>query len=129
MRKEEDGFTLSEVLVAMTMMIMVLFALYSIFDMSIRVFSFGNDKTEAVQNARLGLEKMEREIRAAYPYDKPAGRDHLLWSPGSPATGAIPPSDRTWAPDTTTRGSRRGAGPRCYRRCGWSCSRSFARTS
>jgi type II secretory pathway pseudopilin PulG len=92
--REEGGFTLPEVLVAMTMMILVLFALYSIFDMSIRVFSFGNDKVEAVENARLGLEKMEREIRAAYPYDKPSGQDHLLWSPGYPATGAIPPSDR-----------------------------------
>jgi hypothetical protein len=92
--REEGGFTLPEVLVAMTMMILVLFALYSIFDMSIRVFNFGNDKVEAVENARLGLEKMEREIRAAYPYDKPAGQDHLLWSPGYPATGAIPPSDR-----------------------------------
>jgi prepilin-type N-terminal cleavage/methylation domain-containing protein len=87
-----DGFTLPEVLVAMTMMVVVLFALYSIFDTSIKVFSFGNDKVEAVENARLGLGKMEREIRAAYPYDKPAGQDHLLWNPGYPATGAIPPS-------------------------------------
>jgi prepilin-type N-terminal cleavage/methylation domain-containing protein len=92
--REEGGFTLPEVLVAMTLMVVVLFALYSIFDMSIRVFGFGNDKVEAVENARLGLEKMEREIRAAYPYDKPAGKDHLLWNPGYPATGEIPPSDR-----------------------------------
>jgi prepilin-type N-terminal cleavage/methylation domain-containing protein len=92
--REEGGFTLPEVLVAMTLMVVVFFALYAIFDMSIRVFSFGNDKVEAVENARLGLEKMEREIRAAYPYDKPAGRDYLLWSPGYPATGEIPPSDR-----------------------------------
>lgn len=92
--REEGGFTLPEVLVAMTLMVVVLFALYAIFDMSVRVFGFGNDKVEAVENARLGLEKMEREIRAAYPYDKPAGLDHLFWSPGYPATGAIPPSDR-----------------------------------
>lgn len=65
--REEDGFTLPELLVTMLMMVIVLFALYSIFDMSIRVFSFGNDKVEAVQTARQGLEKMEREIRAAYP--------------------------------------------------------------
>lgn len=70
---EEGGFTLVEVLVAMMMMILVMFALYSIFDMSIRVFSFGNDKIEAVENARIGLSKMEREIRAAYPRDKAAG--------------------------------------------------------
>jgi hypothetical protein len=56
----------------MTLMIVVSFALYSIFDMSIRVFTFGNDETEAVENARLGLEKMEREIRAAFPQDKTA---------------------------------------------------------
>jgi len=76
------------------MMIVVLFALYSIFDMSIMVFSFGKDKTEAVENARLGLERMEREIRAAYPYDKASDQDHLFWSPGYPATGELPPSDR-----------------------------------
>lgn len=67
--REEGGFTLPEVLVAMTMMVTVLFALYAIFDMSLRVFSFGNDKIEAVENARIGLERMEREIRAAYPQD------------------------------------------------------------
>ena len=68
--REEQGFTLAEVMVTTMIMIMVLFALYSIFDMGLRVFSFGNDKVEAVENARLGMEKMEREIRAAYPYDK-----------------------------------------------------------
>ena len=68
--REEGGFTLPEMLVTMMIMLVVMFALYSIFDMSLRVFSFGNDKTEAVENARLGLERMERELRAAYPYDK-----------------------------------------------------------
>ncbi len=64
----------------MVMMLTVMFALYSIFDMSLRVFSFGNDKTEATENARIGLAKMEREIRAAYPYDKadPASPDETL---------------------------------------------------
>lgn len=67
---EESGFTLVELMVTMMMMLVVMFALYSIFDMSLRVFGFGNDKTEATENARLGLERMEREIRAAYPQDK-----------------------------------------------------------
>jgi Tfp pilus assembly protein PilX len=66
--REEDGFTLVEALVTMVMMVLVMFALYSIFDMSVRVFSLGGDKVEAVENARQGLDKMEREIRAAYPY-------------------------------------------------------------
>jgi hypothetical protein len=47
-----------------------------------------------VENARVGLERMEREIRAAYPYDKAGGQNHLFWSPGYPAVAEIPPSDR-----------------------------------
>lgn len=76
--REEGGFTLVEVLVTMMMMILVMFALYSIFDMSIRVFSFGNDKVEATENARIGLSKMEREIRAAYPFDRTTTPPKLL---------------------------------------------------
>jgi prepilin-type N-terminal cleavage/methylation domain-containing protein len=67
--KEEKGFTLPEMMVTVMIMIVVFLALYSIFDTSVRIFSFSNDKVEAVENARLGLEKMEREIRQAYPYD------------------------------------------------------------
>jgi prepilin-type N-terminal cleavage/methylation domain-containing protein len=81
--KEEGGFTLPEVLVAMVMMVTVMFALYAIFDMSLRVFSFGNDKVEAVENARAGLERMEREIRAAYPEDKAEEQDTRLSTWGS----------------------------------------------
>ncbi len=81
---EEKGFTLAEVMVTIMIMILVLSALYSIFDMSLRVFSFGNDKTEAVENARLGLEKMEREMRGAYPYDKAAVKDYVLLNPADP---------------------------------------------
>ena len=76
--REEGGFTLPEMLVTIMIMIAVLFALYSIFDMGIRVFSFGNDKVEAVENARLGLEKMERELRDAYPYNKAGGNTTLF---------------------------------------------------
>lgn len=70
--EEQDGFTLPEMMVTMMVMISIFFALYSIFDTSIRIFRFGNDKVEAVENARLGLERMEREIRAAYPVNGPA---------------------------------------------------------
>jgi prepilin-type N-terminal cleavage/methylation domain-containing protein len=75
---QEDGFTLIEMMVTIAVMIVVMFALYSVFDMTVRVFMFANDKVEAVENARLGLERMEREIRAAYPYDKPSGDEQLF---------------------------------------------------
>lgn len=80
--REEGGFTLPELLVTMVMMLTVLFALYSIFDMSVRIFSFGSDEVEAVENARLGLGKVERELRSAYPYDKAGGREVLFPSFG-----------------------------------------------
>ena len=65
--RDEGGFTLIEMMITTVLMIVVLFALYSIFDMSVRIFSLSNNKVEAVAGARVGLEKMEREIRAAYP--------------------------------------------------------------
>ncbi len=98
--RDEGGFTLAEMMVTITIMITVLFALYGIFDMSIRVFEFGNDKVEAVQNARLGMEKMAREIRAAYPVNKvydpanPSGtKEHIFFAPDAPATPALPAAE------------------------------------
>jgi prepilin-type N-terminal cleavage/methylation domain-containing protein len=87
---EESGFTLTEVLVTTLLMLVVLFALYGVFDMGIRVFSFGNDKVEATEKARLGMEKMEREIRAAYPVDRINDQQHVFFPSDSadPATSA-----------------------------------------
>ncbi len=51
------------------MMVTVLFAAYAIFDMTVRVLDLGGERLEASANARLGLERMAREIRAAYPND------------------------------------------------------------
>ena len=84
--KEETGFTLVEVLVSAMMMFGVLFALYAIFDVSVRAFGYGGDRLDAVGNARLALGRMEREIRAAYPYDltsDPPG-DTCSWIPRIP---------------------------------------------
>lgn len=95
LRRDERGFTLPEVLVTILILIVVLFALYSIFDMGIRIFAFGNDKLEATENARLGLERMEREIRAAFPHDASddeSDNDYLFFSTSGPgtATAAMP---------------------------------------
>lgn len=70
--KDQRGFTLTETLVTIIMMVVVLSAVYSVFDMSLRVFSFGNNKVEAVEASRVALEKMEREIRQAYVYNRPS---------------------------------------------------------
>jgi|SRR5215217_5379542 len=76
--REEGGFTLTEMLVTTLIMIIMLFALYSIFDMSLRVFGSGNASIEATDEARLGVAKMERELRAAYPSNKTNDDNTLL---------------------------------------------------
>jgi type II secretory pathway component PulJ len=83
--REESGFTLTEILVTSIMMVMVLSAIYSVSDMTLRVFSVGNDKVEAVESARVGMEKMEREIRAAYPVDS-LDSDYLFFNANGAAS-------------------------------------------
>jgi prepilin-type N-terminal cleavage/methylation domain-containing protein len=90
--RDQDGFTLPEMMVTITIMLVVVFSLFSIFDTSIRVFGLGNDKVEAVENARLGLERMSRELRGAYPYDRISGQPHLFWGTANPAAAAMPTS-------------------------------------
>ncbi len=74
----EGGFTLPEALVAMVMTAAGLLALYAVFDASVRVFGAARGNAEAAQAARIGLARMEREIRAAYPRDKAGGDATLL---------------------------------------------------
>jgi competence protein ComGC len=76
--RDERGFTLTEMLVTIVIFIVTLFSLYSIFDMSIKIFMLGNNKAEAMENARQGLERMEREIRQAYAFNRGADDTHLL---------------------------------------------------
>lgn len=78
--KGEDGFTLPEIMVTIMIMVVVLFALYNIFDASIRVFSFGNDKVESVESARVAMERMEREIRSAYPQNRASGDRMVIYN-------------------------------------------------
>lgn len=121
--REESGFTLPEMLMTILVMLVVLFALYSIFDASIRVFSLGNDKVEAVENARLGLEKMEREIRAAYPVVRgDSDKDYLFFvadgtdgSTNAPPRAALPLSSEqiTFGNDSGTGNGKIQCGSPC----------------
>src|SRR3712207_1032998 len=80
-------------LVTITIMMVVFFALYSIFDMTVRLFAYGNNKAEAMESARLGVEKMEREIRGAYRYNSGASQNHLFFDTASPTTPlTVPPT-------------------------------------
>ena len=70
--RDERGFTLAEVAVTTTIMVIVLIALHSMFEMSLKVYSYGNNKVEAMETSRVALEKMEREIRQASAYNMPS---------------------------------------------------------
>jgi type II secretory pathway component PulJ len=95
-RDGEAGFTLVEVLVAATMMFAVLFALYAVFDLSVRAFDYGDDRVQTVGDARLALGSMEREIRAAYPYDLTTDppRRYVFLDPLDPTRPTVPTETR-----------------------------------
>jgi type II secretory pathway component PulJ len=103
-RHGEAGFTLVEVLVAASMMFTVLFALYAVFDVSVRAFGYGGDRVEAVGNARLAMDRMEREIRAAYPYGGTTNppKRHLLLDQLNPTKAAVPTPTRLAFGNETT---------------------------
>src|SRR5215212_9952920 len=92
-------------LVTIVIMMVVFFALYSIFDTGVRIFMFGSNKVEAVESARLGLERMEREIRAAYPVGTD---DHLFFSTNSILPTSSPPQAMPTV-DRITFGNELGA--------------------
>src|SRR5215208_3816995 len=93
-------------LITLIIMSVVLMSLGSIFDMSVRIFSFGNNKVEAVESARIGMEKMEREIRAAYPVDINNGKAYLFF--GANGLTSNPPQAMPTA-NQSTFGNERGA--------------------
>jgi prepilin-type N-terminal cleavage/methylation domain-containing protein len=103
-RGGQAGFTLVEVLVAAAMMFAVLFALYAVFDVSVRAFGYGGDRVEAVANARLAMDRMTREIRAAYPYDQTTDppRRYLFLHPLDPTEPAVPTATRLSFGNETT---------------------------
>ena len=104
MVNREAGFTLVEVLVAAAMMFAVLFALYAIFDVSVRAFGYGGDRVEAVGNARLAMDRMQREIRAAYPYDQTTDppKRYLFLNSLDPTKPAVPTATRIAFGNETT---------------------------
>lgn len=110
-RHGQAGFTLVEVLVAASMMFAVLFALYAVFDVSVRAFGYGGDRVEAVANARLVMDRMTREIRVAYPYDPTADppRRHLFLNPLDPTEPAVPTATRLAFGNETTGDRKIGA--------------------
>jgi type II secretory pathway component PulJ len=66
----EQGYTLAEVLVTSTLMVIILMPLYTMFTASYTTYNRGVDRAEIQQNARVALDWMTREIRMA-GYESP----------------------------------------------------------
>lgn len=67
MKKEYQnfGFTLSEMLIVVTIFILVIVAVYSVYALSQRSYLNGEEVAEITQNGRVILERVSREIRQA----------------------------------------------------------------
>lgn len=63
--KKDAGFTLPELLVSVIIALLILLIISSIFSLNQKVFRKSNIKAELVQNARMTLDLMAREIRQA----------------------------------------------------------------
>jgi prepilin-type N-terminal cleavage/methylation domain-containing protein len=61
----QDGFTLSELLVVLAIMGVVLAGLTTLFTSAVKSQTDQTNRTQAQQDARLGLDKLRREIRCA----------------------------------------------------------------
>ncbi len=59
------GFTLMEILIAMSIFLLVVFAIYSSFETSRATYGAGEQKADIQQSARIAMELMERDLRHA----------------------------------------------------------------
>lgn len=65
------GFALLEVLIAVTIFVIVLFAIYLIYEANQKTYARGEEKADLQQNARIAMETLVRELRMAG--DDPSG--------------------------------------------------------
>ncbi len=64
--REEDGFTLTEQLVVAAGMIVILAAILGLNDVAIKQSPQDRERTHAIREAQVGLDKMTRELRTAH---------------------------------------------------------------
>jgi type IV pilus assembly protein PilW len=79
------GFTLMEVLIALSVFVIVLFAVYVAYESSRTTFTRGQNKVEIQQTARVAMDMLTNEVRMA-GYDP---SDVMNPPPAPPTTSAI----------------------------------------
>lgn len=76
-RVDARGFTLMEILIAMSTFLIVLFAIYTSFESSRSTYAAGEQKADIQQNARIAMELMGADLRLA-GYGFPTGAGNAI---------------------------------------------------
>src|SRR5258705_10360783 len=63
--RDQSGFTLVELMVAMSIFLLILVGIFQVFDPSSRAYSTTERKLDVQQNARVAMDVMSRQIRMA----------------------------------------------------------------
>ncbi len=81
--KSSTGFTILEILVSMTLFIFVILLSNSFFSFSQKAYNKGSERSELIQNVRVSLDRVTRELRQAGNIitDLPATEDNPLDPP------------------------------------------------
>ena len=59
----QDGFTLVELMVAMSIFLLILVGIFQVFDPSRNAYQVSTRKLDVQQNARVAMDRMARQIR------------------------------------------------------------------
>jgi prepilin-type N-terminal cleavage/methylation domain-containing protein len=63
--RRQDGFTLVELMVAMSIFLLILVGIFQVFDPSRNAYQVSERKLDVQQNARVAMDRMARQIRMA----------------------------------------------------------------
>lgn len=86
MKKKSLGFTITEVIVSITVLILIIGIIFALYTYNHRAYRRGETSTEVLQNGRVILERLTREIRQT---------DEVITSlPDVPDNPGDPPPDR-----------------------------------
>ncbi len=90
--RREGGFTLAEVLIASTVSMIVLLGLYLLYDVNQATLIRGEQQTDLQQNARIGMDRIVRELRlvGSDPSGTLSPSGPLI--PGATTNCAVPPA-------------------------------------